>query len=147
MKLLLTFAALVFSLSSFASERAFISYAGMESWGRSFYACTYAESQTIKHLKTLGATNIDVTCSGGIDIWMQGPVRIVAEFDVPAPTGRDEARRMTITGNRRNPSCGLNVAIFKAILPKFSKTISVTSADDACLSRTSNYSYDLLVDM
>ena len=138
--------AMVFCVSAFAHEEIMFSYSGMESWGASYYACSYAEAQTQKHLKTLGAINPKVRCFGGIKFGMSTPVRVMATFDVPMPSGRDEATRITIKGEVSNPSCGLNVAIMKAILPKFSQTVSVIKKNDSCSFYRSNYSYDLAID-
>lgn len=141
------FAAVVcaLSLSAFAgSEKVSFGYSGIEGWGQSYYSCDYAEAQTEKHLATLGATQVDVRCTGGIEFGRMWPVSVTATFDLPVLSGRNEAEAVTIKGERRNPACGLNVAIIKAILPKFSN-VTVLAKNDSCAFASSTYSYDLSI--
>lgn len=135
------FAAIVLSLSASAfAESVSFSYSGFEAWGRSYYACDYVEAQTEEVLELFGATNIDVSCFGGIEYGRVSPVSVKATFDAPFMTGVVE--RTTLKGDRWNPSCGVNVAIINGVLPKFSN-VTVLSKNDRCSSERSNYSYEL----
>lgn len=134
------FAALVLSVSASAfAESVSFSYSGLEAWGRSYYHCDYVEAQTEKVLELFGASNINISCYGGIEHGRMEPVSINATFDAPVVTGVVE--RATFKGNSWDSACGINVAIVKNVLPKFSN-VKVLSKRDTCSSERSRYSYD-----
>jgi hypothetical protein len=141
LKTLLAALALTLSLSAFADSVSF-TYSGLESEGRVYYACDYAEAQTEKFLTVFGATNVDVRCFGGIEFGRMEPVSISATFDQPMLDGVIE--QVTVKGDRWNPACGLNVAIIKNLLPKFGN-VTVVSKNDSCSTMRSNYSYDFSI--
>lgn len=145
MKKLLAVFAVALSFSAVAADqKVSFSYSGIESWGRSYYSCDYAEAQAEKHLEVLGATNVDVRCTGGIEFGQMWPINLTATFDLPVLSGREIAEVVTIKGRRPNPACGLNTKMIKAFLPKFSN-VTVVSKRDACFSPDSVYSYELSI--
>lgn len=140
MKKLIALAALALSVSSFAAEKVSFTYSGFEGWGRTYYSCDYVEAQTEKYLELFGATQIDVTCFGGIEFGRMSPVSVSARFEVPALQGNEVATEVKVEGDRFNPSCGINVSIIRNILPKFSN-VEVLKKSDSCAFASSNYSY------
>jgi hypothetical protein len=145
MKKLIALIAFALSLSAFAhDQKVSFSYSGFEGWGRTFYSCDYVEAQTEEVLELFGATHVDVRCNGGIDFGRMSPVMVTASFDLPVLSGREVAEVVKLKGDSRNPACGLNVTIVKALLPKFSN-VSVLKKSDACAFQSSNYSYEFAI--
>lgn len=133
--------ALLISSSTFAAGFSF-TYFGNEGGNQSFYACSYVEDQAEAYLELLGATNIDVTCFGGIQPWGSAqPVSIRAKYNLPEVTGQN-VETVEIEGDTWNPSCGINVRLMKEILKTFSN-VEVVKKQDSCAFVTSNYYYKL----
>jgi len=131
------------SLNLFAAEVSFTHF-GQEGNRQSYYACSYVEDQTFDILETLGATGIDVRCSGGITSgWYAGPVYVTARFDLPQVNGSEESI-LELKGDVFNPACGLNVKIIKEVLKVFSN-ITVLKKQDHCAFSDSNYYFQLKV--
>jgi hypothetical protein len=143
MKSLFSFFLMFFSVSAMATNFSF-TYFGNEAGTQSYYACSYVEDQAQSYLELLGATHIDVRCSGGITSgWNAGPVTLNASFDLPVVTNND-FETLEISGDFSSPACGLNVRIIKEIL-KSMAYIQVIKREDACAFSTSNYYYKLRV--
>ena len=133
--------ALIVSGSVFAKNISF-TYFGNQGGNQSYYACSYVEDQTQSYLELLGATNIDVRCSGGISGgWSMQPVSIRASYDMAEVTGTS-VELVEIKGDSSNPACGLNVKIIKEIL-KTLTNVEVLKKDDSCAFVTSNYYFKL----
>lgn len=139
MKTLLAGIALSLSFGAFAESVSF-SYSGMETWGQSFYSCDYVQTQTEHVLEIFGATDVHVNCFGGVEFGRMSPVSVNATFELPILNGAVE--RLSIKGDRWTPSCGVNVAIIKNLLPVFTN-VTVLSKNDSCMNERSNYSYQL----
>jgi hypothetical protein len=145
MKKLMAVVALVLSVSAFARENVTITYSGYEGWGRSYYSCDYAEARTETVLELFGATNVSVTCSGGLDrghYW--GPIRVKASFDLPVLAGNEVAETVKFRSTGSNTSCALNVKIVKSLLPSFDN-VTVVKKNDSCVSASSSYSYEFSI--
>jgi hypothetical protein len=143
MKFLFLSLLFIMSLTSFAAEVSFTHF-GQEGNRQSYYACSYVEDQTFDFLETLGATGIEVRCSGGITPgWYAGPVYVTARFDLPQVSGSEE-RILELTGDVFNPACGINVKIIKEVLKAFSH-ITVLKKQDQCPFADSNYYFQLKV--
>lgn len=141
MKMMILLATLLISASAFAAQVSF-TYFGNEGGNQHFYACSYAEDQTYSHLEALGATNIDVSCFGGIQsTWVIQPVSLRATYDLPVVTGAG-TQKVKIKGDSFNPACGLNVRIMKEILKTFTN-VTVVKKSDSCAFAQSNYYYNL----
>lgn len=144
MKKLIVLAALL-STSAFAADHSVsFGYSGMEGWGRTYYSCDYVEAQTEKVLELFGAVNADVRCSGGIQYGQAWPVSVTATWDAPALSGREVAETVKLKGDAWNPACGLNVAIVKNLVPKFSN-VTIVKKSDSCAFQNSNYSYEFSI--
>jgi hypothetical protein len=132
---------LLVSVSAFATNISF-TYFGNEGGRQSYYACSYAEGQTESYLELLGATNIDVRCTGGINGgWSVQPVSIRASYDLPVVVG-NSVEAVSIKGDSFNPACGLNVRIINELLKTFTN-VEVVKKSDSCAFQSSNYFYKL----
>jgi hypothetical protein len=140
MKKLLALTLCSLSFAAVASETVSFTHFGNNGGNQSYYACDYAQSQTENFLAVLGAKNIDVSCSGGIQPWgsMQ-PVSISASFDLPTVV-TNAVESVEVEGDYSSPACGLNVQIVNTIVKKFSN-VKVMKKSDACAFASSNYYY------
>lgn len=141
MKTLIASLALVLSFSAAAAQKVSFTYFGNEGWGQTYYACDYAEARTEKVLAMFGATEVSVRCFGGIEFGRMEPVSITATFEAPVLMGNEMASVVKYKGDAFNPACGLNVAIVKNVLPKFSN-VKVLKKSDSCAFDRSNFSYE-----
>ncbi len=143
MKKLFFMFSILTSLTAIGAEISFTHF-GQEGNRQSYYACSYVEDQTYDVLDTLGATGIDVRCSGGITSgWYAGPVYVTARFDLPRINGSEESI-LEFKGDVFNPSCSINVKIIKESLKAFSH-ISILKKQDSCPFTDSNYYFQLKV--
>ena len=142
MKTILALLVLAFSVSAFAvKHKVSIYYSGNEGWGRTFYACDYAEYQTETVLKLFGATQINVRCNGGITSYGSPmPISLTATFETPTLVGNEVEVIEKLSGDSSSPACGLNTAIVKDLLRVF-PNVKVLKKNDGCGFHTSNYSY------
>lgn len=140
MKKLTVLFALLMSVSSFAATVSF-TYFGNEGGRQSYYACDYVESQAVSYLELLGATNVDVSCFGGINPWSVQPVSLKATFDLPEVTG-SSVETVEIKGDTWNPACGINVRMIKEFLKVFTN-VEVLKKSDSCAFANTNYYYKL----
>lgn len=141
MKTFMASLAIIFSFSAASAEKFSFTYFGNEGWGQTYYACDYVEAQTEKVLEMFGATEISVNCFGGIDFGRVSPVSISATFEAPVLMGNEAPAMVKYQGDSFNPACGVNVAIVKAALPKFSN-VKVLKKSDSCAFASSNFSYE-----
>jgi hypothetical protein len=141
MKTLFAVLTLVLSLSAMADQKKVsFSYHGYEGSNRSFYSCSYAEAQTEKFLELFGATQVYVSCFGGIQYGNVGPVHLTATFETPVLVGTEMTKVSKVKGDMSNPACGLNTTIVSTLLPYFSN-VKVLNKDDSCAFARTNYSY------
>lgn len=143
MKSFLFASTLALSFNALAAEVSF-TYFGNEGGRQSYYACSYVEDQALSYLELLGATNIDLRCSGGIQApgWI-GPVSLRANFDLPEVTGSG-VETVEVKGDVWNPACGINVRMMSEFLKVFTN-VQVLKKQDACAFASSNYYYKLQI--
>jgi hypothetical protein len=128
------------SFAAIARETVYFTHFGNGGRTQSYYACDYAKSQTEKFISVLGATNIDVSCFGGIQAWgLAQPVSIHAQFDLPTVV-TNTVESVEVEGDTWSPGCGLNVQIVNTIVKMFSN-VQVVKKSDACAFTSSNYYY------
>ena len=146
MKKLIAAVLCALSLSAVAAtETVKFSHNGIETWGRSYFSCDTVEAQTERALKALGATQINVDCTGGIrpgQMWL--PVSVTASFEVAALQGNETAVTKTIKSRPGQESCSMNVLIMKSVLPKFSN-VTVLEKRDRCSSPNTRWSYTVSI--
>jgi len=96
----------------------------------------------LKVRQSIGATNVDVRCTGGINGgWSVQPVSIRASYDLPVVVG-NSVEEVSIKGDSFNPACGINVRIMSELLKTFNN-IEVLKKSDSCAFHNSNYFYNL----
>lgn len=143
MKKLTAVIAMVLSLGAFAVEQEVnFTYFGNEEIGtRSYHNCDSVESSAKSILKKLGATDISVRCTGGLDVWsrMALPVNLRASFNTPVVTGESyEIVKL------RGDNCGLETRMIKSFLKVFTN-IEVLKERSNCGMSRATYSFELKV--
>ncbi len=99
---------------------------GWEGRSRTYYDCSYAKRVTKNILKKMGAQEIKVSCTGGLDRnsrMMPTPINLQAEFAALSRGGsgefETESSRFSI---KYNQDCILPATIFNNLLPHFEAT-------------------------
>lgn len=113
---------------------------------RSYYACSYAEGQTRKYLRALGAQDISTDCDGGIEYgqpyWL--PLSLTADFSVYTQDGNGTEpvtnQKVVLRGNE---SCEFNVKLIEKILSQVSHTLVKKSVN--CFEARGSYRYEIEV--
>lgn len=107
-----------------------------------YYNCQSVESTVESHLEALGALNVSVSCSGGIEMGWTMPAHVSAKFDVSVTSGFGAVREITLKGSE---SCHLNTEFLDAAIPMF-PGIRVLSKRASCNGgRTDRWSYSLSI--
>jgi hypothetical protein len=121
---------------------------GMDGFSRNYYSCDFAEAALESHLESLGASNISVSCSGGIEQnWGFWPVNLTASFDIPAATSENHTRSQNsrLSSSRfGNSSCYFNTKLLNKLLPLFTN-VKVNAKRATCMDSDSRWSYDVTV--
>jgi len=88
-----------------------------------YYDCDYAKTQTKRILKTLGASDIKVTCTGGLDRFRRMPPRplfLRTQFQALSSTGEGQyTAELQPFRFRYTDDCHLPATLFKALVPHF----------------------------
>lgn len=146
MKFITVIAALFVVTSAFATE----SVARKLSWSPrtynggtvSYYNCQSVRSTVEAHLESLGAQNISVRCSGGIEMGWTMPAHVTAKFDAIIPESNGVVREVTLKGS---DSCNLNSEFLDVAIPMF-PGIKVLSKRTSCSGgRLDRWSYSLSI--
>ena len=140
----ITLIALFVSTAAFATEYVSkkLSWSPMthSGWTETYYNCDWAEGQVESHLQSLGAQNISVSCSGGIQWNWTSPIFVNAKFDVP--TNGSVSRDVTLSGN---DACNFNTDFLDRVIPMF-PGVAVRSRRSSCMGgRFDSWSYALTV--
>lgn len=149
---LIAVAALLLAFNAFAVEFTTTTFRhtdnGIDGFSRNYYSCDFAESALESHLETLGASNIRVTCSGGIEQgWGMWPVNLTARFDIPSATAENHTRSEATRVSSRsfgNSSCNFHTKLLNKLLPLFTN-VSVGAKRTTCMNNDSRWSYDVTV--
>ena len=108
----------------------------------SYYNCSSLEDTIESHLKALGAQNIRVSCSGGIEMGWNTPAHVRANFEVAVPAANDASRQLSLSGR---DSCSMNVQFLDAAIPLF-PGVKVLSKHSSCMGgRFDSWKYSLSV--
>lgn len=133
------------SVSAFAYDvRISFTHFGSSVGSQSYYSCSYAEAQAEKWLDLFGATDVEVTCFGGIEDWRMSPVSIDARFNLPVLSGTEVAEVVKVRGDAFNTACGLNVDMVKTFV-KYFPNVKILKRNDSCAFSSSNYSYEFSI--
>ena len=89
--------------------------------GKIYYDCEEAETQIIDFLQQLGATNIDLRCTGGLDHnGFTTLARITGQFDsYVAASGSENLRPFDEVNLRGRDNCALIAELFHIFKDKF----------------------------
>lgn len=143
----LTVIALAFSVTAFAGEFATkrISFSPSTYSGSgttTYYNCDSVEDMAESHLEDLGAINVSVRCSGGLE--MGGtPAHLSGSFDVPV-TAEEVAVVRVLKGFN---SCRLNSEFLDTVLPMF-PLVTINSRRANCFGgRMDSWKYSLSIGM
>jgi len=146
MKKIIVIVSMLLSVAAFAApQEVTVSYWGHEGGNEHYYSCDLARATAESHLVKLGATEIEVNCSGGIQ--PSGSMQAIylnATFNTPDVGDRYVEEVIEIRGDAFNPACGLNVAIIRQFLKVFSN-VEVLKKTDSCAFQGSNFFYQLNV--
>lgn len=141
----MTIIALVFAATSamateYMSKKLSWSPLMRSGWNQTFYNCDWAENQVESHLESLGAVNVSVSCSGGIEWNWTSPIFVRAKFDVPVNGAVTESR--TLAGRE---ACSFNTELLDKVIPMF-PGVTLNSRRSSCMGgRTDMWKYELTV--
>ena len=149
---LIAVAALLLAFNAFAVEFTTTTFShtdtGIDGFSRNYYSCDFAESALESHLEKLGASNISVSCSGGIEYnWGMFPVNLAARFDMPSATPENHTRSENTRVSSRsfgNSSCNFHTKLLNKLLPLFTN-VKVNAKRATCMDNDSRWSYDVTV--
>lgn len=107
---------------------------------RSYYACSYAETQAVNYLKQLGARNIRVSCSGGLP--HMDAIFLRATFRAAVQGGQSTATWQAVKIRNRD-ACDFNERLVRELLPEFS--IRNVYKSGTCWDSQGRFTYNLSV--
>jgi hypothetical protein len=125
----------------FEKQKLSFSFSGF----RSAYSCSYAENQTEKILKTLGAENLSVRCSGGLED-RSNTVFIRAQFMSLRETTIEKSTRAASPVQLKlkfDESCDLHETIIRQALKKFE--VYAEDNDSSCNNWQGKVKYTAIV--
>jgi hypothetical protein len=109
-------------------------------------ACDYATPLAQKWMEALGAKDVSVQCSGGIQPYGVFPLNLRATYTAPVLTGTTRTAVFTIESGTfpGDSNCDFDTSLMGALLADFSNA-HVTGRRDGCFNSDSPYRYDLSV--
>lgn len=116
----------------------------------SYYSCSYAEKQTEKYLIMLGAKDIEIRCTGGIQSgspsWAWAPISVRASFQALVTVDNSEKDAVPVEENsvtfKGRGSCDFNSKLIKNALSHFEAIIEGGFSN--CFNSNGSYSYDVI---
>ncbi len=138
-----------FSTAAFASEAApgstfNYTFFGNSSGRYTMVACSYAEYVAADFMEKLGATEVSIQCTGGIEPWGIRPLTIRATYTAPDLSEGGQTETVLIESDGRDANCSFDTGLMRALLRDFPNAKKVR-ASDACFNHDSHYSYELEV--
>ncbi len=136
----LIFSILAICTTAFATESAKEVTIHFSSF-RTYYSCDYAENQTAKYLKGMGAEVLSVRCYGGIDHNnIDSSLRIKAKYQLPTVANQENWVSLNIQGRE---ACDLNTTILDKLISQFS--VRNSSVTKRCIDSQGRFSYNLQI--
>lgn len=141
---------LLLSFSAFSAEYVAKSFhysdSGRDGMTQNYYACDYAADTLRGHLETLGAIDINVRCSGGIDYGRYMPVNLSSTFKVTAFMDPSTAKmeHSTIKSRGSDAPCFFNTKLLKELV-KYFPNVYVDSKKASCFDNRSSWNYVLRI--
>lgn len=130
------------SASKPASERFFFTFTGNWSGNYTMVSCDYAEYVAQDFMRKLGATNVSVNCSGGIQPYGVYPINLNVNYDAVVLGERTRVRTIDIDSQVWNSNCVFDTRLMRTLLREF-KNVKPVSQFDSCFQSDSRYSYRL----
>jgi hypothetical protein len=138
--------ALILSSAVHADTFSF-SYSGWGTFEQTYYTCSAAEDILEDHLETLGAKNVRVSCSGGLENWGNQwrtfPLNLRATY-INTSTGATTRNVRITSSSGRSNGCDFNTKLLNKLIPKLGN-VQVTSKRDRCIGESSRWEYNLVV--
>ena len=147
---LLTLTLLASSFSVFSAEYISKSFqysdSGRDGMTQNYYSCDSASDTLRDHLETLGAIDISVRCSGGIDYGRYMPVNLTSSFKVTAYTDPSTAKidHVTIKSRMGDAPCFFNTKLLKEVVKHF-PNVYVDSKKASCFDNRTSWNYVLRI--
>lgn len=142
----LIISALLISTSAFAGEWVTkkVSFSPRTYTGGTthYYSCSAVENTVESHLEALGATNVKVRCSGGIDRGWSTPAFVSGSYDVKVPETNDMARVVTLKGYE---SCDLNSEFLDYVVREIPGATVLKRRASCFGGRMDRWSYDIQI--
>ncbi len=137
------------SFNAFSFETVRFSYTdfGNDGFSRNYYSCDFAEAALESHLELLGASNISVSCFGGIQSWGVTPVSLSASFDVPTATAENHTRMTQVrleSADRFETACFFHTKLLTQLLKLFPNAVT-RAKRTSCFDNRTRWNYDLNV--
>jgi hypothetical protein len=118
----------------------FGSYGG----GYTMVACSYAESVVEGWMERLGASHIDVRCTGGIQPYGTSPLSLYVSYEAPVLSGETKVEKLTFESDGWDSNCIFDTSVMRSLLRSF-PNVKALRKSDACFGAQSRYTYDLEV--
>jgi len=130
----------VFSTNLFAQsdEKVRMTYWGNEGRNRVFLSCYYVEGAVENILKELDATDLNVRCTGGIQVNIYSPVNLNAKFVLP------EQEQTIKFKSEMGSNCYFDTAFIKELV-RSSDRIEKVSGSTHCFRSDSKYNITLKI--
>lgn len=133
--------------AAFASDAAPTSnfnytFFGHSSGRYTMVACSYAESVAEEIMLKLGATNLEIYCSGGIQPWGISLLNLRVQYTAPILTGETKTESVVLESDTWNSSCDFDTGLTRALLRDF-PNVKATRSSDYCFQTDSRYEYQL----
>lgn len=118
-----------------ATETVNFTYFGNEGRNRIHLSCHYAENAVDQILGQIGATDVDVRCTGGIDYGFYTPVSITAKFNLPTTA-------TVKVESDFNTNCFFDTKFVDALV-RSNDNITKVNGRSHCFDSDSRYNYTL----
>jgi hypothetical protein len=132
--------------AEYVAKKISYSDSGRDGMTQNFYSCDYAEDTLRSHLEKLGAIDINVHCSGGIEFGRFLPVNLDSTFKVSAaidPTGA-QIETVTIKSKVSDSPCYFNTKLLNQLVKSF-PNVKVESKKASCFDNRTSWKYILKI--
>lgn len=138
------------SVSAFSAEYVAKNFAysdsGRDGSAQNYYSCDYAKEAMITHLEKLGAIDINVRCSGGIEFGRFLPVNLTSSFKVTKFTDPSTAKIeiATLRSRGSDSPCFFNTKLLNQLV-KYFPNVYVDSKKASCFDNRTSWNYVLRI--
>jgi hypothetical protein len=135
------------SFGAFASEKKTFrhTFFGNANGNYTMVACSYAEPVVMDWAKKFGATEIEITCSGGIQPpGMITPISLTVKYIPTDLSGQTSQETIELESDGWNSNCNYDSSLMRAMLREFTN-VKALRKSDACFTARDRYSFKLEV--